>query len=249
MTPFAVFLHTMLILTLGPLVAGLTHWGAVGAPQDVRPSFARINAGLKAPGNASLLPLVTLAGATVAGLLLPLFSADSVLGFLGDGFVVLGLLVGLTVRGGPLPVSSVLTCATALWVLGTLTGSTDLGQALSHWEPGLGSGLLFVGLALGVAPLMAPIPASGDGLDDALELWARSTLQLVWLALAAMVFPWQVPVTNWGTLGLAIAASLLKLATLAWGLAFITQRWPRVPFGWFGLAVSIGALSLVKLGV
>ncbi len=160
MTPLAVFLHTAMIISLGPLLAGWSRVAASGGglPALMAPS-RRISAGLRASGQPPLGHLAALALAIVAGLLIPLFSSDAVLGFLGDGFTALLLLTGLSARYLPIRASGVLAVAASLWALGTLSGSTDLAQALAFWEAGPASWLIFLGLALGTAPMICEVGA------------------------------------------------------------------------------------------
>ncbi len=192
--------------------------------------------------------------AFVAGLLIPLFSPDAVLGFLGDGFVALLLLVGLSARYFTLRASSVLAVATALWAIGTLTGSTDLGQALANWQLGLAPLAVFLALAAGVAPFMTPETpeepgSSASGSNDALTSWARSTAQVGWLALGAMAFPWTIPLTGGAALAASLAFFVVKIGLLAGFLAFANARWPKLPLAESGFAMALLALALVKLGI
>ena len=266
MIALSVFLHTVMVVTLGPLLAGLIRLGSSrGGLAALLGPLRTIEQGLRTPGRPPLNHLAVLAGAMVAGLLIPLFSSNAVLGFLGDGFVALWLLSGLSTAYLPVRASSVLAVATGLWALGTLSGSTDLAQALAGWQaPGPVSILLFLGIALGIAPLLsspdAHSPAVGnpedsraDGSDEAdlvvsLQAWTRSTLQLGWLALGAMAFPWNVSVTSGATFALALSLFLGKFVALGMGLAAVNARWPKLPTAEIGLACAILALGLLKLG-
>jgi hypothetical protein len=253
MTPFAVFLHTVLIISAGPVLAGVIRLCTTGGGwQAFMEPSRRISAGLRASGQPPLGHLAAVALAIATGLLLPLFSSDAVLGFLGDGFTALLLLTGLSTRYLPIRASSVIAVAAGLWALGTLTGSTDLAQALAFWQAGPASWLIFLGLALGVAPFFkaSPPPAETDeALPKALEAWTRSTLQLGWLALGAMAFPLTIPLTGWATFAAALALLGIKFVVLGGLAAFVTTRWPKLPLAELGLACSLLALALVKLGV
>lgn len=255
MTALAVFLHTAFLLTAGPLLAGLLRVAAErphGLRATLRTWFepARaLNAGLRSPGAPPLASLATLSLAVVAGLLIPLFDSGAALGFLGDGFVALLLLGGLSIPHVSLRTPSVIALATGLWTLGTLTGTTDLAQGLTDWAFGPASGLLFLGFALSVTPTMHAFPeAQSPTLENALNSWARSTLQLGWLAFAAMAFPWKVTITGWGSFGGAIAFFLVKFALLGWVLGRLDARWPKARFAEAGLGLTILALGLAKLG-
>lgn len=252
MTPLAVFLHTAMIIALGPLLAGWIRVVASGGglPALMTPSRG-ISAGLRASGQPPIAHLAALALAIVAGLLIPLFSSDAVLGFLGDGFTALLLLTGLSARYLRIRVSGVLAVAAGLWALGTLTGSTDLAQALAFWEAGPASWLIFLGLALGVAPMLRTVEApeeSATTLDAAMSAWTRSTLQLGWLALGMMAFPVTIPLTGWPTFAAALALFGVKLVILGALAALASARWPKLPLAELGLACSLLALALVKLG-
>lgn len=258
MIPLAVFLHAVLALLLGPLVRGL---GLVAAerPPSLRAALAQavapmraLNSGLRAHGAPPMGPIALLALAAVANLLIPFFANDAVLGFLGDGFTALLLLVGLSIRVLPLRATSVMAVAGALWALGTLAGTTDLAEAMATWTSSLASWLIFAALALGVAPLLAP-PAQdeaheGGELSVALMDWATGTLQLGWLALGVMAFPWTIPLTGARSLMAALALFLGKLVLVGGGLAYVSARWPRLPLAEAGLACAGLALMLVTLG-
>jgi hypothetical protein len=266
MTALAVFLHTVMIVSLGPILAGLIRMATKGGGLRALMEPARtISAGLRAPGQPNIGQLALLALAVVAGLLIPLFSPDAVLGFLGDGFTALMLLTALSIRMLPLRASTVLAAAAALWALGTLSGTTDLAQALASWQAGPSTLLLTLGLTLGVAPLLtdAPrtetdgvidrqsqaIPMSQAGLSTALTAWTRHTLQLGWLALAMMSTPMTVPLTAWAGFAAALALFLLKLALFGSLLAAISARWPKLPLANWGCAFSVLGLGLMKLGI
>ena len=250
MTPVAVFLHTMLVVALGPLLVGLFQLAIQGGGLSALLAPARaIGAGLRAPGQPPLAQLAVLALAVVAGLLIPLFSGDAVLGFLGDGFTALLLLTGLSVGRLPLRVGTVLSAAASLWAIGALTGSTDLAQAFSAWSVGPATILVFLGLILGVAPLMQPDGARIEGLDDALAAWTRGTLQLGWLALGMMAFPVNFPLSGWVPFAAAVSLLVVKAGVFGALLAHLTARWPKLPLAEVGLACSLLALFLVKLGL
>lgn len=254
MTVLTIFLHTLLVLTLGPLIAGLgRHAASGGGWRTIVAPYLELNAGLRAPGEPHRGHVATLAAASVAGLLIPLFSPDAVLGFVGDGFTAFLLLAGLTLRYFPLPLTSLLSVAASLWALGTLTNTTDLAQALTGWQAGLGSGLIFLGLVLGVAPVLAPPtdcqPATEGDLSAGLSLWARSTLQLGWLGLGSMAFPWTAPLTTWASFAGSLGLFAAKLVALSWGLAAVRRRWPGFPLSGLGLACALLGLGLVKVGV
>lgn len=250
MTPLAVFLHTVLVVGLGPLLLGLlqlaSHGGGLTAL--LAPSRA-IGTGLRAPGQPPLGRLAILALAIVAGLLIPLFSSDAVLGFLGDGFTALLLLTGLSIGRLPLRASTVLAVAAGLWTLGALTGSTDLAQAFAAWPTSPVTFLVFLGLALGVAPLVQAEAASPEGLDGALASWTRGTLQLGWLALGLMAFPLILPLSSWATFAAAVLLFVAKFAVLGAAMAASSARWPKLPLAETGLACSLLALALVTLGL
>lgn len=261
MIPLAVFLHAVLALLLGPLVRGL---GLVASerPKNLRAALSlgfapmrALNAGLRAPGAPPLGPIALVALAAVANLLIPFFSPDAVLGFLGDGFTALLLLAGLSIRVLPLRATSVMAVAGALWALGTLAGTTDLAEAMASGTGSLGSLLVFAALALGVAPLLGPSPrdAQADAgesgtLSAALTDWATGTLQLGWLALGVMALPWTIPLTGGLSLMAALALFLGKLVLLGGGLAYLRARWPKLPLAEAGLACAGLALMLVTLG-
>ncbi|MNR75504.1 hypothetical protein D3C72_61350 [compost metagenome] len=250
MTPLAVFLHTMLVVSLGPLLVGLFQLATRGGGLTALLAPARaIGAGLRAPGQAPLGHLAVLALAVVAGLLIPLFSGDAVLGFLGDGFTALLLLTGLSIGRLPLRASTVLSAAASLWVIGALTGSTDLAQAFAAWPAGPATLLVYLGLILGVAPLMQPDASQVEGLDDALAAWTRGTLQLGWLALGMMAFPVVIPLSSWVPFTAAVALFIVRAGVFGAMLATITARWPKLPLAEIGLACSLLALFLVKLGL
>jgi hypothetical protein len=257
MTALAVFLHTVLVLTLGPLVTGLVRAASEPLPSlrarlsaFVEPILS-LNTGLRAPGSPRPAPIAMLALAAVANLLIPFFSSDAVLGFLGDGFTALLLLVGLSSRAFPPRTSSVLAVAGALWALGTLTGTTDLAQALATPESGPVSWLVFLAMALAAAPAMTPEPSPPDNpdLNHALHRWAHSTWRLGWLGIGAMAFPWGIAIVGWASLATALAFFLVKLAVLGGMLAWANARWPKLPLAEAGLACALLALGLVKLGV
>lgn len=255
MIALAVFLHTAFLLTAGPLLAGLLRVAAEG-PQGLRTTLSTwlgptraLSAGLRAPGTPPLGALATLSLAIVAGLLIPLFDSGAALGFLGDGFVALLILGGLSTTYFSVRTPTVIALAVGLWTLGTLTGTTDLAQGLADWGSGPASGLLFLGLALSITPTMLAFPeAQAQTLEDALNSWARSSLQLGWLAFAAMAFPWKVAITGWGSFAGAIALFLVKVTLLGWGLGSLNARWPKAPFAEAGLVLTILALGLAKLG-
>lgn len=252
MIVLAVFLHTALVISLGPLLAGVIRLAARGGGLQALLAPGRfISEGLRAPGQPPYSLLAMLALAVLAGLLIPLFSSDAVLGFLGDGFVALLLLAGLSARLLPLRAPSVLAVAAGLWTIGTLTGSTDLAQALADWKAGPATILVFLGLALAVAPLLSDAPASeaSPTLSAALEAWIRSTLQLGWLALASMAFPWSIPLADALTFAAALALFALTFLGLGALLAAVSARWPKLPAAELGFACSLCALALVKLGI
>lgn len=250
MTAAVVFLHALSVLTLGPWIAGLVRAGSgsCGWRTLIAP-YLELNAGLKAPGAPSWGWLVALTGTAVAGLLIPFFSPDAVLGFLGDGFTALGLLLGFSARLLPLRPSMIVAAVASLLAIGTLTGTTDLAQGFAGWSPGLGTGLVALGLALGVAPVVSASEPAGEGLGGAMVLWARSTLQLCWLAFGTMALPWTVAVVDAGTLALALARFVGVVSALAWGLHVVQVRWPKVPLGAIGAACTILALVLAKVAV
>ena len=250
MTPLAVFLHTMLVVALGPVLAGLIRLGSSGGGVRALVAPARaIGAGLRAPGQPPLGRLALLSLAIVAGLLIPLFASDAVLGFLGDGFTALLLLTGLSVAMLPVRVATVLAVAAALWTMGALTGTTDLAQALVAWPMGPAAFLVFVGLALAVAPLMQPDTSPVEGLDEAVHAWTRSTLQLGWLALALMTFPVILSITGGISFAGALGLFVVKFAVFGPLLAALATRGARWPLAELGLACSLLALALVKLGI
>lgn len=250
MTPVAVFLHTMLVVALGPVLAGLIRLATSGGGFKALAAPAReIGAGLRAPGEPPLGRLAMLSLAVVAGLLIPLFASDAVLGFLGDGFTALLLLTGLSIALLPVRVATVLTAAASLWTMGALTGTTDLAQVQATWQLGPASFFVYVGLALAVAPLMQKDPSPVEGLDDALRAWTRSTLQLGWLALAMMTFPLGLPITDWGRFALALGLFVAKFAVFGTVLPAIAARLSNWPLAELGLACSLVALVLVKLGI
>lgn len=253
MTGLAVFLHVLSVLSLGPWIAGvLRHAAHGGGWRTLVAPTLELNRGLKQPGAPSPVSLAVLTGSAVAGLLIPFFTPEAVLGFLGDGFVALGLLVGLSAGRLPLRASSVIAVAASLWTLGSLTGTTDLAQAFALWQPSLGTGLIALGLALGVAPVLtAPVLAApdapGEGLEGALAQWSRWTLQLCWLALATMALPGSLPLSDGGALLLLLGRFLFAVSALAWVLGAVQARWPRLPLAEAGAACSMLALVLAKL--
>ncbi len=267
MTALAVFLHTAMIVSLGPVLAGLIRMTTQGGGLRALMEPARtISAGLRAPGQPNVGQLAMLALAVVAGLLIPLFSSDAVLGFLGDGFTALLLLTALSIRLLPVRASTVLAASSALWALGTLSGTTDLAQAFASWQASLSTLLLYLGLTLAVAPLLTDTPRAeadgeagpqhpGDtriheaGLSTALTDWTRSTLQLGWLALAMMTYPMTVPLTGWAGFAATLALFLLKFSVFGSLLAAITSRWPKLPLAQWGFAFSLLGLGLMKLGI
>ena len=250
MTPLAVFLHTVLVVALGPVLSGLIRMAASGGGLKalVEPTRA-VSAGLRASGQPPLGKLAVLSLAVVAGLLIPLFSSDAVLGFLGDGFTALLLLTGLSLGRLPLRLSTVLAVAASLWAMGTLTGSTDLAQALANWEAGPATLLITIGLALSVAPVMTPEDLPRADLSDAVEAWTRGTLRLGWLAFSMMAFPVTIPLTGGLTFAAALAVFLAKFGIFGTLFAPFPIRWPKMPLAEVGLACSLLALGLAKLGI
>lgn len=248
MIPLAVFLHVLLVLSLGPWVAGiLRHATRGGGWRALLGPTLELNRDLKQPGTPSPISLVRLTGSAVAGLLIPFFTPEAVLGFLGDGFVALGLLVGLSAGRLPLRAGTLIAVAASLWTLGTLTGTTDLAQAFALWQPSLGTALIAVGLGLGVAPVLMAPDATGVGVEGSLARWSQWTLQLAWLALATMALPGSLPLGDGGSLILLFGRFLMAVSVLAWVLGTVQARWPRLPLAEAGALCSLLALVLAKL--
>lgn len=250
MIPLAVFLHTVMVIALGPVLAGVIRLARHGGGWRTLITPTRsVSAGLRASGQPPIGKLAVLSLAIVAGLLVPLFSSEAVLGFLGDGFTALLLLTGLSIGRLPLRMPTVLSVAAALWTLGTLSGSTDLAQTMASWEADPVTLCLLFGLGLAVIPLMTPEAPSPAELASALDAWIRSTLQLGWLAFGMLAIPLFLPLTSGLTLLVSLLVFLAKFVIAGAVTATFAGRWPKLPFAEIGCAFSLLALGLAKLGI